>query len=144
MIEQSLPISILLTFSKIFERIISNQMLAYVDKYNILNDQQYGFRKGRSTYLALIELHDKITSAIDNKKFTIGVFLDLSKAFDTVDHGILFSKLEHYVFRGRIYDWLKSYFNNRTQFVDYNGHRSESQQIRCGVPQGSILGPLLF
>ena len=138
------PISILPAFSKIFERIIYNRMLANIDKYNILTEQQYGFRKGRSTSLALIDLFDKVTSAIDNKKFTIGLFLDLSKAFDTVDHDILFSKLVHYGFRGLILDWLKSYLSNRTQFVDYNGHYSETQQIICGVPQGSILGPLLF
>ena len=138
------PISILPAFSKIFERIISNRMLTYIEKHNILIEQQYGFRKGRSTSLALIDLYDKVTSAIDSRKFTIGLFIDLSKAFDTVDHDILFSKLEYYGFRGLILKWLKSYLSNRTQFVDYNGQFSETRHIICGVPQGSILGPLLF
>ena len=85
-----------------------------------------------------------MSTAIDNKKFTIGIFLDLSKAFDTVNHEILFTKLEHYGFRGIVLDWMKSYFINRKQFVQYNNHCSDLKEISCGVPQGSILGPLLF
>ena len=91
----------------------------------MLCDQQYGFSKGYSTSLALNELFDKLFSAIDHRKFTIGIFLDLSKAFDTVNHNILFTKLEQYGFRGLVLDWIKSYFSNRKQFTQYNGHCSE-------------------
>ena len=138
------PISVLPVFSKILERLIYNRMVHYLDSYNILCHQQFGFRKGYSTSMALIRLSDQLFTAIDNKKFTIGIFLDLSKAFDTVNHEILFTKLEHYGFRGIVLDWMKSYFINRKQFVQYNNHCSDLKEISCGIPQGSILGPLLF
>ena len=119
-------------------------MVHYLDNYNILCHQQFGFRNGYSTSMALIRLSDQLFTAIDNKKFTIGIFLDLSKAPDTVNHEILFTKLEHYRFYGIVLDWMKSYFINRKQFVQYNNHCSDLKEISCGVPQGSILGPLLF
>ena len=119
-------------------------MIHYLDNYNILCHQQFGFQKGYSTSMALIRLSDQLFTAIDNKKFTIGIFLDLSKAFDTVNHEILFTKLEHYGFRGIVLDWMKSYFINRKQFVQYNNHCSDLKEISCGVPQGLILGSLLF
>ena len=81
---------------------------------------------------------------MDRKEHAVGVFLDLSKAFDTVNYEILFDKLYHYGIRGLALDWVKSYFNERSQFVEYNGLRSSPHKIRCGVPQGSILGPLFF
>ena len=111
---------------------------------HILCDNQFGFRKNHSTTLALIDLHDKISSALDNGELAVGVFLDLSKAFDTVDHSILFDKLEHYGIRGLSLKWVKSYFSTRLQFVGYNGHVSSRTNISGGVPQGSILGPLFF
>ena len=92
----------------------------------------------------MLDLVDKITSAIDEKKYTVGIFLDLSKAFDTVNHDILFDKLSFYGIRGLPLDWLKNYFLNRFQYVEYNGSSSFYNTIKCGVPQGSILGPLLF
>ena len=94
----------------------------------------------------MLDLVDKITSAIDEKKYTstVGIFLDLSKAFDTVTHDILFDKLSFYGIRGLPLDWLKKNFLNRFQYVDYNGSSSFYNTIKCGVPQGSILGPLLF
>ena len=112
--------------------------------FNILCSNQYGFRKNQSTALALIELHDKISTAFDRGEFSVGIFLDLSKAFDTVNHVILFDKLEHYGIRGLALDRIRSYFSNRKQYVEYNGHRSLRNEISCGVPQGSILGPLFF
>ena len=138
------PVSILPCFSKFLERAMYNRLLAYLDKFKILYDNQYGFRKNHSTSLALIDLYDKISDAIDRKETSVGIFLDLSKAFDTVNHEILFDKLEHYGIRGLPLQWIKSYFTNRTQFVQFNEHRSSPSAVCCGVPQGSILGPLFF
>ena len=105
---------------------------------------QYGFRKKHSTTHAFIDLYDKISSALDHKEHAVGVFLDLSKAFDTVNHEILFDKHYHYGIRGLALDWVESYFTKQTQFVEYNGSRSTPHKIHHGVPQGSILGPLFF
>ena len=138
------PVSILPSFSKFIERIVYNRFLEYFNKYNILSDKQYGFRKNHSTSLALVNLYDKISTAIDQKEIAVGIFLDLSKAFDTVNHGILFDKLKHYGIRGLAFEWVKSYFSNRLQFVQFNDCFSASKNITCGVPQGSILGPLFF
>ena len=138
------PISVLPCFSKILERRIYNRIINYLNDFNVLCDNQYGFRKNRSPSLALIDLCDRISSAFDRREYAIGVFLDLSKAFDTVNHAILFDKLEHYGIRGLALEWVKSYFSERAQFVEFNNVRSSPQEISCGVPQGSILGPLFF
>ena len=93
--------------------------------------------------MAIIQLVDKISSAVEKTEKTIGMCLDLSKAFDTIDHNILLHKLEHYGFRGIVQEWFKSYFSNRKKFVSYNACDSEFKYILCGVPQGSMLDPLL-
>ena len=121
-----------------------NRCMDYIDKNDILNEKQFGFRKKHSTYMAIIELVDKVTSAVEKNESTLGIFLDLSKAFDTIDHDILLYKLEYYGFRGIVLNWFKSYLENRKQFVRYQSCDSEYKNIKCGVPQGSILGPLLF
>ena len=138
------PVSVLPSFSKFLERIIYNRLNDYLTNLNVLCDEQYGFRKNHSPTLALIDLYDKISSALDRGDIAVGIFLDLSKALDTVNHNILFDKLEHYGIRGLALKWVKSYFSNRLQFVDFNGHVSSRFNISCGVPQGSILGPLFF
>ena len=138
------PVSVLPCFSKVMERLIFNRCMNYIDKNNILNDKQFGFRSNHSTYMAIIDLVDKITNAVEKNESTLGIFLDLSKAFDTIDHNILLYKLEYYGFRGIVQKWFKSYLQNRKQFVKYQSCDSEFKNIKCGVPQGSILGPLLF
>ena len=105
---------------------------------------QYGFRKNHSTDHALIELVDQIRLSIDNKRMTCGIFVDLSKAFDTVNHQILLKKLEHYGIRGITLKLFKSYLSERKQYVQINNCKSQTRSISCGVPQGSVLGPLLF
>jgi hypothetical protein len=138
------PISVLPVFSKILERLIYNRLLNFIDQQCILSRSQYGFRKNISTAMALVDLIDKISSSIEKNEYTIGIFIDLAKAFDTVNHDILLKKLYHYGVRGIPYEWFKSYLNNRKQYVYLNNIQSNKLPITCGVPQGSILGPLLF
>ena len=138
------PISILPQFSKVLEKLFCNRLDNFLDKCNILNENQYGFRSNRSTSYALLELMEKITDSIDKKKYIVGVFIDLKKAFDTIDHSILLKKLEFYGVRGIALDWLSSYLRNRKQYVEIDNVMSFFLDIICGVPQGSILGPKLF
>uniref|UniRef100_A0A669CB82 Reverse transcriptase domain-containing protein n=1 Tax=Oreochromis niloticus TaxID=8128 RepID=A0A669CB82_ORENI len=138
------PVSILSQFSKILEKLFIKRFDSFVEKYELLTDSQYGFRSNRSTALALIDLMEKITECMDNKRFALSVFLDLKKAFDTVNHEILLKKLERYGFRGVVLEWLKSYVGNRQQYVQINEYKSNLMDIACGVPQGSVLGPKMF
>jgi hypothetical protein len=138
------PISILPTFSKITEKIIYSRLNKYLSDCNILHQSQFGFRSKLSTSMALLELVDKLTKAVDEKKITVGIFVDLAKAFDTVDHGVLIAKLQYYGIRGIALDWFRDYLSNRKQYVSINKSDSTLMSIKCGVPQGSILGPILF
>ena len=107
-------------------------------------DLQFGFRQKYSTNHALLSIVEKIRESLDNKTFSCGVFVDLEKAFDTVNHAILLKKLEHYGIRGPVQNWFSSYLESRKQKVVFDGTSSPLLNISCGVPQGSILGPLLF
>jgi len=138
------PISVLPCFSKMLEKIMYKRLMAYILKNKILSNHEYGFRSKSSTSHAIIELVDKITKSIEKDEFTIGIFLDLSKAFDTVNHTILLRKLHFYGIRGKCYDWIKDYLTNRKQVIKYHNTKSTEMTITCGVPQGSVLGPLLF
>ena len=138
------PISLLPFFSKILERLMYNRLYNFLTEHNILSMNQFGFRKNYSTFLALMDLVDSISKNIDEGNYSIGIFLDLSKAFDTINHTILLDKLCRYGIRGVTLNWFKHYLNDRKQFVSYNNTTSASMKVTCGVPQGSILGPLLF
>lgn len=137
------PISLLPVFSKVLERLFYNRLINFVNN-NILYERQYDFRHKLSTSLAVIDLLKDVTDSIDKNAHTIGVFIDLKKAFDTVDHKIMLKKLNFYAVRGIPLKWLDSYLSNRYQYVSYNDVSSCKLPVVCGVPQGSILGPLLF
>ena len=138
------PISLLSQFSKILEKLFGERLDNFVEKNNLLTENQYGFRANRSPAMALIELTEEIIKNIDNKMYTVGVFVDLKKAFDTINHNILISKMSKYGFRGVVAKWLESYIKNREQIVQLGHCKSRSMKIMCGVPQGSVLGPKLF
>jgi len=138
------PVSVLPVFSKIYERAMYNRLMNYLEKNKILYEYQFGFKKNHSTYMALSILIDKIMNALDNNEHVIGLYLDFAKAFDTVDHQILLKKLQHYGIRGNALHWFDSYLSHRTQIVKYNNIISDQNVVKCGVPQGSILGPILF
>ena len=138
------PVSVLPVFSKILERLTYNRLIEYINENKLLYKYQFGFQKGESTYMAVLTLVDKISEALNNGNYVIGVFLDFSKAFDTIDHDILLKKLEKYDIQGAALDWFTNYLSIRLQYVTYNGAKSKREIIKCGVPQGSILGPLLF
>uniref|UniRef100_A0A672HHM4 Reverse transcriptase domain-containing protein n=1 Tax=Salarias fasciatus TaxID=181472 RepID=A0A672HHM4_SALFA len=138
------PVALLSQFSKIFEKLFDNRLEKCIDKHSLLTNSQYGFRKTRSTSLAITEAMEEISNAMDNKKYAIGLFIDLKKAFDTINHRILVDKLERYGIRGVALEWVKNYLSNRKQFVNMGNTTSDCLNITCGVPQGSVLGPKLF
>jgi len=131
-------------FSKVFERLVHNRLYNFISRFNLIHHRQFGFRSKYSTDLAILEAYNEITNNLDKNMHTIGIFLDLSKAFDTINHDILLHKLHYYGVRGKAFEWFKSYLQDRIQFVSYNNCKSNMNSIHCGVPQGSILGPLLF
>ena len=138
------PVALLPIFSKIMERLIYNKVFDFLVRYEILFESQYGFRSGHNTTHATLDFVNVIEDAIEANNYAIGVFCDLSKAFDTLNHEILLTKLEHYGIRNKEWKWFQSYLNGRFQYVELNGYQSTKANLETGVPQGSVLGPLLF
>ena len=138
------PISLLPTISKIFEKLMYARLIEFINKNSILYENQFGFQSGMSTEYAVNALLNNIVNTLENKEYGVCILLDFAKAFDTVNHEILLKKLEHYGIRGVAQQWLKSYLSNRMQCTEVGDTQSELEIIRWGVPQGSVLGPLLF
>ena len=128
------PISLLPQISKILEKMFNVRLMKFISDNNVLFSKE----------MAVNEMIEKIANSIENKKYCIGIFIDLKKAFDTLDLDILINKLEFYGIRGIASDWIKSYLSSRKQFIHNNNVNSDIQNIKCGVPQGSVLGPTLY
>ena len=143
-VENYRPISILNNFSKIFETLMKKNLLKYLQDNSIISDKQFGFQKGLSTFDPLNILTNDLFNALDNRMSSVCVFVDFSKAFDTVRHDILINKLNHYGIRGVVLEWFKSYLSDRTQSTSIHNVSSLPQKVSYGVPQGSVLGPILF
>ena len=138
------PISLLSNLNKILEKLVHARIYEFLENNHSIYSLQFGFRKKHSADHALIEITEKIRNALDNKQIACGIYVDLQKAFDTVNHDILIAKLEHYGIRGTANDWFSSYLKNRSQYVSILGFDSTTKPLKHGVPQGSVLGPLLF
>ena len=140
------PISLLSSFSKLLERVVARQMEGFLRVNSILYKHQYGFRREHCTSHPVLHFINHIYEALnsDTPKYCLGIFLDIKKAFDTVDRKILLKKLDHYGFRGVANQWFENYLQGRKQYVSIDGTNSELKEVDCGVPQGSVLGPILF
>ena len=121
-----------------------DRIVDFLDKRQLIYSKQFGFRSHYSTEHAVLSITDQVQLAIEDHDYSCGIFLDFSKAFDTVNHQILLTKLDYFGIRSVVKDWLTSYLRNRTQFVSLGAVTSDIQPVSCGVPQGSVLGPLLF
>ena len=137
-------ISLLPSVSKILEKAVHKRLYGFCGTQHILYDNQYGFRPKHSTLDAVSKLSAHVMASLEDNLTTLAVFLDLSKAFDTIDHTILLKKLNVYGIRGIALEWFRNYLTNRSQFVSYRDTHSANCIVTCGVPQGSVLGPLLF
>ena len=138
------PISLLSCMNKIIEKVIYSRLESFLTHYDFFYDYQFGFRNNHSTETALIEIIDSIRQNIDDNYFTMGLYIDLTKAFDLVDHNILLHKLNHNGIRGTANSLFKQYLSNRQQYVQLGNKKSQTKCINIGVPQGSVLGPILF
>ena len=121
-----------------------NRLYKYLLQNNLFYEKQFGFQASNSTEHAVIQLISQILDAFNENKYTLGIFIDLSKAFDTVDHNILLKKLDMYGIKGKNLKWFHSYLTNRKQFIKCHDQNTDLEVLQCGVPQGSILGPLLL
>ena len=138
------PVSLLPIFSKIYEKVVFKQLYDYLHGNKLLFESQHGFRENHSTESAAIELSDYLKQEIDKQHIPLCIFIDLSKAFDTLNFDILLHKLNNFGIINKELNWFRSYLSNRKQYVKFNEAESEFCTIKTGVPQGSVLGPLLF
>lgn len=146
--EKYRPISLIPTFSKMFEIAMASGLLSFFYSEKLLSSAQHGYLKGKSVETAVYDFIDRILSGFEDRKLSMGIFLDLSKAFDSLDHSIILEKLEHYGVRGPSLEWISSYLTNRRQrvVIQRDGERYFSSEgtLKLGIPQGSVLGPILF
>ena len=138
------PVSTLLVLAKVFEKLMHKRLLTFLSNNNIIYKNQFGFQVGYNTSDAILEFLDFVYTTLYNKLYLMPVYLDFSKAFDTVNHNILYSKLHHYGIRGVVLDWFRSYLTNRINSMCIQGIDSAESDINMGVPQGSIVGQTLF
>ena len=138
------PVCSLSPLSKIIEKVVTNRMTHFLENSDIFSSTQFGFRKNMGTETALLNYIDYIQNQLNDYKYTLSIFMDLSKAFDVINHNILRTKLEHYGFRGHFLDFLLNFIKDREYFVYVNESNSDKKRVNIGVPQGSTLGPLLF
>ena len=138
------PISILPFLSKLLEKLFLTRLQSFIDNNNVITEHQYGFQKNRSTSLAVVDYYESVTNGLKNGKCVVSLSLDLSKAFDSIPHDILFHKLEHYGVRGMTLRWVQSYLSHRQQMLVINNTRTDLSRVPVGVAQGSILGPIMF
>lgn len=148
LIENFRPISLLPTFSKIFEKVVSRRLTDFFNEYDLFNKIQHGFVRGRNINTAIFEYVNEILTTLEEKEIPLGIFLDISKAYDSINHEILLQKLERYGIRKTALKWIKSYLENRQQLVKISSSgkeiKSRTEKNKRGIPQGSIIGPLLF
>jgi hypothetical protein len=140
-------VSVLPVLFQVFERVLQGKLLEFLDRQEVIIPGQYGFRSGHSMVMAVLDMVERVREVWRKKNVALGVFIDLKKAFNTVDHRILFARLEHYgvnEVRREALRLLGSYLRDNSQYVVYNVGESSRLEVECGVPQGSVLGPLFF